>query len=400
MKHFPRVLRQSLSIISLLALLASTVPFAIAQRTAAAKRPLTHADYDTWRSIVSPQISRDGKFVAYAYMSQDADSDIVVRNISTGKEFRAPRGYRPPAPPPDVSLPNSAEIVAEQARLVRPIFTADTRFVAFSIEPAKTELNKAKKEKKRPEEMPKNSLGLMSLSNGQVAKIERVKNFQVPEDAGGFIAYLREAKPSGNPTVREGASAGRMPAVPAEAEGPTNTTTPVATPSPNAPFKEGSTSPEVAGAPATSPSPIVREGSSEPPAIAGGQPRSGSGAGRTPATPGGKKKDYGTDLVLGNTTTGAERTFNDVLEYTLSKDAKTLVFTVSSKKEETNGVYVVSTQSAAAPVAVLSGKGKYQKLTWDEEQTELAFVSDRDDADAKQSRFKVYLWERGSAPTA
>ena len=118
-----------------------------------------------------------------------------------------------------------------------------------------------------------------------------------------------------------------------------------------------------------------------------------------PAAPGGKKKEYGTDLVLRNTTTGAERTFNDVLDYTLSKDAKTLVFTVSSKKEETNGVYVVSTQSDAAPVAVLSGKGKYQKLTWDEEQTELAFISDRDDAEAKQPKFKVYLWDRGGTPT-
>ena len=193
MKHFPRVLRQSLSIISLLALLASTVPFAIAQRTAVAKRPLTHADYDTWRSIVSPQISRDGKFVAYAYMAQDADSDIVVRNIATGKEWRAPRGYRPPAPPPDVSIPGSAELIAEQARLVRPAFTADTRFVAFGIEPTKAELNKAKKEKKRPEEMPKTALGLMDLSSGQVAKIDRVKNFQVPEDGSGFIAYLEEA---------------------------------------------------------------------------------------------------------------------------------------------------------------------------------------------------------------
>ena len=212
MKHFPRVLRQSLSIISLLALLASTVPFAIAQRPAATKRALTHADYDTWRSIVSPQISRDGKFVAYAYMAQDADSDIVVRNIATGKEWRAPRGYRPPAPPPDVSIPGSAELIAEQARLVRPAFTADTRFVAFGIEPTKAELNKAKKEKKRPEEMPKNALGLMDLSSGQVAKIDRVKNFQVPEDGSGFIAYLMEAKPSGNPTAREGADAGKTAA--------------------------------------------------------------------------------------------------------------------------------------------------------------------------------------------
>src|SRR5207253_10572393 len=108
------------------------------------------------------------------------------------------------------------------------------------------------------------------------------------------------------------------------------------------------------------------------------------------------KKEYGSDLVLRNMTTGAERTFNDVLDYTLSKDAKTLVLTVSSKKEETNGTYAVTPQSDGAPAPLLAGKGKYQKLTWDEDQTELAFISDRDDQDSKQPKFKVYLWERGS----
>jgi dipeptidyl aminopeptidase/acylaminoacyl peptidase len=83
----------------------------------------------------------------------------------------------------------------------------------------------------------------------------------------------------------------------------------------------------------------------------------------------------------------------------LSKDAKTLVYTVSAKKEEANGMYVVAPQTDAVPVSLLAGKGKYQKLTWDEEQTELAFISDRDDAEAKQPRFKVYLWERDARPT-
>src|SRR6185503_17498251 len=113
MKHYPRVLRQGVSLLLSSALLLSAFAFAVAQQPAAGKRPLTHADYDTWRTIVSPQISRDGKFVAYAYMAQDADSDIVVRNLASGSEWRAPRGYRPPAPPPDVSIPGSAEIIAE-----------------------------------------------------------------------------------------------------------------------------------------------------------------------------------------------------------------------------------------------------------------------------------------------
>jgi dipeptidyl aminopeptidase/acylaminoacyl peptidase len=335
--------RRSITVLCVVALIATSLAQTFAQQPTVTKRPLTHADYDSWRSIVSPQISRDGKFVAYAYMAQDADSDLVVRNLATNAEWRAPRGYRPPAPPPDISLPNSGEIIAEQARLVRPVFTADSRFVLFGIEPDKADLNKAKKEKKKPEDMPKNALGMMELSNGQVARIERVKNFQVPEDGRGFVAYLMEAK-AVPPPAKEGAA------------------------------RESATTP---------PENLEDTDDSAQPPQTGG--RGGRGA----------KKDYGTDLLLRNTTTGADRTFNDVLDYTLSKDAKTLVFTVSSKNEDMNGVYVVSTASDAAPVAVLSGKGKYQKLTWDDEQTELAFISDRDDQTAKQPKFKVYMWERG-----
>jgi hypothetical protein len=59
-----------------------------------------------------------------------------------------------------------------------------------------------------------------------------------------------------------------------------------------------------------------------------------------------RRKEYGTDLVLRNLSEKSERTFPDALEYTLSKDAKNLVFTVASKKEETNGAFAVPTSSA------------------------------------------------------
>src|SRR4029453_6665298 len=37
-----------------------------------------------------------------------------------------------------------------------------------------------------------------------------------------------------------------------------------------------------------------------------------------------KRKEYGTDLVLRNMADKSERSFSDVLEYTISKDAKNL----------------------------------------------------------------------------
>src|SRR5689334_1075992 len=242
-------LQRSVALICTLALLAT---MALAQQAApapGAKRALTHQDYDSWRSIVAQQVSRDGKFVAYAYVPQDGDGEIVVRNITTGVDWRAPRGYRPPVPPPDESIPNAAELIAEQARLLRPVFTADSRFLVFGTEPAKAEVAKAKKEKRKPEEMPKNGLGIMDLATGTVTRIEKVKTFRVPEDGSGFISYLSE---------------------------------PIAT---------------------------------------GSNPLS---SGRT------KKKEYGSELTLRNMTTGNERKFPDVLDFTISKDAKLLVFATSS----------------------------------------------------------------------
>ena len=179
MKRFGKVSRQSVSLVCAVLLLATSFSQALGQpKPANTKRALTHQDYDSWHSIQAPQISRDGKFVAYAYMAQDGDSEIVVRNLAGRQEWRAPRGYRPPAPPPDESVANVAEILAAQARLVRPVFTADSRFVVFSIEPTKAEVNKAKKEKKKPEDMPKNALGVMNVSNGQVTRVEKIKSFQ------------------------------------------------------------------------------------------------------------------------------------------------------------------------------------------------------------------------------
>src|SRR5213080_3884175 len=129
MKSLNNLSRRYVSALCAIALMATSLAHAFAQQPATAKRAITHKDYDTWHSIQSTQISRDGKYVAYAYMAQDADSEIVVRNVTAGTEWRAARGYRPPAAPPDDPGANLAEFAAAQARLARSVFTADGHFV-------------------------------------------------------------------------------------------------------------------------------------------------------------------------------------------------------------------------------------------------------------------------------
>lgn len=335
--HISRVEKwQKLIALCVLALLASSS--APAQQTAT-KRPLTHNDYDNWRAIQGQSLSRDGKFVAYALVPQDGDGEVVARNLATGVERRHSRGAGPAnspqrspeaeptsGPPPLGPAPFGPAPFAG-----RPVFTADSRFLVFQIQPSKAETEKARKEKKKPEEMPKNAMAIMDLSTGEVTRVERVKSFQVPEEGAGFIAYLLEPK--------------------AEEK--------------KADDKKDEKKPDPLPAP----------------------------RGRRDT----KKKEYGTDLVLRNLTDKSERTFADVLEYSLSKDAKNLVFAASSRKEETNGAYSLATSSADAPVALLTGKGKYTKLTWDEKQTALVFLSDRDDAASAQPRLKLYRWDRKTA---
>ena len=317
--------RFSYSVVFALCLLNLFSPQLIAQSTA--KRALTAQDFDSWRSLQGSTISRDGKFVAFVMQPQDGDGELFVKNTATGAEWRSPRGYRPPTPPPDASDPAATQAFLAQGRLLRPTFSADSKYLFFNIEPNKAEILKARKDKKRPDDFPKNALGIMDLSTGQVIKIERVKNYQVPEDGSGFVAILKE--PARTEPTAPGA------------------------PNPNTP----------------------------------------------PTRPTGRRKEYGSDLVLRNLANGTEKTFADVLDYSFSKDAKSLAFAVSSRKEETNGVFVVTPQTDAAPVALLSGAGKYTKFTWDEKQTQMAFISDKDDATASQPKFKVYHWLR-SNPTA
>lgn len=314
---------------------------------AAAKRPLSHKDFDAWRGIAGATLSRDGRYLAYSFMPQDGDGDLVVRELKTGKEQHNAAGA---LPPPPIQSPEEVNPEAPPPqRGLRIAITSDARFVVSTTYPPKAETDKAKKDKKKPEEMPKGGLVIVSLATGEATRIASVKSVQVPAKGGSWAAWLKEAKPE------EKKPETKADETKAEGQAP--------------------------------------EGKPEEPKAEAGRP-SGPGRGGAPSGP---KKEYGTELVLRDLASGAERTFASVLEYSFARDGKTLLFTVSSRKEDENGVFAVTPGSDAAPVALIAGKGKHAKLAWDREQTQAAFVSDRDDAAAKAPRFKAYRWERGAA---
>jgi dipeptidyl aminopeptidase/acylaminoacyl peptidase len=312
------------------------LPLVLAQT---ARRPLTHQDYDAWRTISNQRLSPDGKFLTYAVFPQEGDSEVVIRNLGTGEEKREPAGERPAPPPPNPLA--GPEEGPPQARGVTMAFTSDNRFLVFSTFPARAESDKAKKENKSAEDGPKGGMVIWNLATGSPVRVARVKSFQVPAKGGAWLAYHSEP-----------------PEKPAEAK------------KEEAPKQEQDADQS-------------RRGGSSRSAAA-------SGAGRRP--------EFGSHMVLRELAGGAERTFPDVVEYFLAEDAKDLVFAVSSRETEKNGVFAARPGTADAPAALLAGKGKYEKLAADEKQTRLAFLSDKDGQDSKPAKFRIYLWARGAAP--
>src|ERR1700722_4846363 len=153
-----------------------------------AKRPLHHRDYDSWRTISGQTLSRDGKFLAYSLFPEEGDGEIVVRNLATGKESRENAGALPPAPDTQ-NFEAPAEGPGAAGGSVRVAFTADGKWLISTAFP-----KKAKKDRKRADDMPKPSLVIFDLSAMSASRVADVASFQVPENGDSLLAYLKGAK--------------------------------------------------------------------------------------------------------------------------------------------------------------------------------------------------------------
>ena len=171
--------------------------FAVCSLAIAAKRPLTHQDYDGWRSILSPAVSNDGQYLAYGLFPQEGDGVVIVRDLKSGRDWRENAGALPPPPAPD---PNNEDAPPPQ-RSVRLAFTTDSKHLVFLAYPSKAETDQAKKDKKKADEMPKPSLLIFDLSAMTSSRVADVASFQVPENGPSLLAYLKGAKPGAGPAA-------------------------------------------------------------------------------------------------------------------------------------------------------------------------------------------------------
>jgi dipeptidyl aminopeptidase/acylaminoacyl peptidase len=133
----------------------------------AQKKPLNHTVYDTWESISSKKVSKNGEWTGYVVSQQQGDGTLYLSSLITNARLRVPR--------------------AENLQ-----FNSDSKYAVFAIKPFYAAIREAKIKKKKAEDMTKDTLGITSLSNMATVKIPTVKSYKLPENGLAYLAYQFE----------------------------------------------------------------------------------------------------------------------------------------------------------------------------------------------------------------
>ena len=146
-----------------LAILLSAISFKVS--VFAQKKPLDHTVYDTWESLGEKKISDNGAWVCYTIDQQEGDGKLILKNTSGATEMVIERGYN-------------------------ANFSFNNQFLIFKIKPFYKEIRDAKIKKKKADDLPKDSLGILSLANMKLEKVASVTSYKLSEKTYPFLAYL------------------------------------------------------------------------------------------------------------------------------------------------------------------------------------------------------------------
>ncbi|WP_447766987.1 prolyl oligopeptidase family serine peptidase [Sphingobacterium faecium] len=135
----------------------------------AQKKPLDHTVYDSWQSLSASEISVSGKYISFQVIPQEGDGNFYVKDNLNKAIFSLPRGYN--------------------ARLTR-----DEKHVISLIKPKFVDTRQAKIKKKKPEDMPKDSLAVYTIATGKLTKYADVKSYKLAEEASGYFSFLTDGK--------------------------------------------------------------------------------------------------------------------------------------------------------------------------------------------------------------
>lgn len=316
----------------------------------AQKKPLDHTVYDGWQHIGEQMISNDGKWVVYIIEPQQGDNELVIESSDAQYKMMVPRGYN-------------------------AVITEDSRYAIFKIKPFFAVTREAKIKKKRPDDMPKDSLAIVELGRQEVWKTERVKGYKTPGKSYGWVAYHLEKKimPPSKGKPAEAIIAKRL------ADSLNHIIDSLEQVIQSIPRKEKKKKDDETIADL-----VAKE--YQLPAISFAE-------GDEPAN-----TDTGTDLVLRKLETGEETIFNNVLEYYFSKTGgKLLVEQAKDPKDSTSNASVILYDLNNLKATVLSkGGNTFKNFSMTDDGSQVAYVAERDAKPKDLQKFyRLWYYKQG-----
>lgn len=142
----------------------------LAQTSFAQKKQLDHSVYDDWKSLSNISIDDKGRFTVAIITPQEGDSKLFIQDLKKNKNFYHNR---------ITSYSLSADGKHTVALLKAPF--ADTR--------------QAKIDKKKPEDMPKDSLLIIDNETFTFQVIPNIKAYKTSQELGDYVAYTTTLTP-------------------------------------------------------------------------------------------------------------------------------------------------------------------------------------------------------------
>ena len=312
------------------------------------KRPLEHEDYDLWNSISGTTLSNNGAWVMYSIRDGKENSTLKIRNLTSRKEYSIKNGVG--------------------ARI-----SFDAKYVCYRITPDKELVKKLKKEKKPQAEMPQEKFEILNLETGHQTTMQSVQSFSLPQESGEWIAIL--LKPPKKESNVKQQQAEKSEKFEVTSEGLSRQA------------KQVKKKEETKKAPKSQSSEKSSEEAKKAKAKNSVEKKKQAK----------KEKSDGTTLILKQLTTGLELRYPNVVSFRFDKHGTNLAFASSSKSNaEADGVWWIDLSSKELK-QIASGRGNYRNLTFNEKGQRLAFVSDRDDYESKDSSWGMYLYRKGQS---
>ena len=311
----------------------------------AQKKPLDHSVYDSWQSIGEKKLSKDGKWVVYTIDVQEGDGNLVVQKTDNSYTKVIPRGY-------GITISN------------------DSRFAIFRIKPLYADIRQARIKKKKPEEMPKDSLAIVLMGTDSVFQVSRVKSYKMAEKGEAWVAYHLEKKLTDTSKKFDMMDSVMKQMDTTRQKLPTTTQ-----PERNKKRKQKQTS-------------VEKKDDIEFINIKDAE-------GDDPAS---LTVTEGTELVLRNLLTGEQKNFPMVNEYYWSKKGNILVIEGAADKADKKSLNTVSIWRTIENHAdtISRGGNDFRNYVIDENGYQVAFTAERDSSSkALQKFYKLWYWQNG-----